>query len=539
MASIASQVLEELAPDELDTLDGSPTEGKIPDKKTRKSTADMLLEYANESGVIVFKDEYGAGFAAIAIDGRQEIHGLNSKMFRLWLQRLWYQKTEKALQSDALRMVQQTLQSQAAFGGDIKPLSLRAACGIDGAFYYDLGDPSWAVVRIDDDGYEVKPAGPILFRRRANTGAQVRPSSKGLGLWAFLDHVNIKHPSDQRLLLVYLCLCCVPDIPRLVLVAHGEKGAGKSFLLRLVRRIVDPAALEIQSLPHDKNEMALTLASSSFVGFDNVDHLQAWQSDAICCASTGGGVKKRELYSDDDEVILKFKHSVALCGVSNVVSRPDLMDRALLIELARIDPADRKTESEIEADFEKSRASILGDVFKTISAARKILPTIRARNLPRMADSARWGAAIAEALGIGAEQFFEDIAANGASANDESIRANPVALAISLFVADRPSWEGSPALLLVELRNIAGQEAIDTASRSWPSSADALGKKIRFVKSNLADAGILLESYRDSTTARRRMWRITNVALKIEKQVSEVSKVDKPSIFAEFGEQPF
>ena len=535
MAALASLVLQEMEPSEVAALGTSPDE----EKKARRSTADLLLEIVNESGVIVFRDEYGAGFAAIMLDGRQEIHGLNSKMFKLWLQRLWYQKTEKALQSDALRMVQATLQGTAAFDGQIKPLSLRVARGVDDAFYYDLGDPSWAVVRIDDDGYNVKSAGPILFRRRANTGAQVRPSSKGLGLWAFLDHVNIKHAADQRLLLVYLCLCCVPDIPRLVLVAHGEKGAGKSFLLRLVRRIVDPAALELQSLPHDKNEMALTLASSQFVAFDNVDRLQPWQSDDICCSSTGGGVKKRELYTDDDEVILKFKHSVGLCGISNVVSRPDLMDRALLVELARIDPADRKTESEIEADFEKSRSSILGDVFAAISKARKILPTIRVRNLPRMADSARWGAAIAEALGIGAEQFFEDIAANGATANDESIRANPVALAISLFMADRPTWEGSPSQLLTELRFVANQEAIDTAARSWPSSADSLGKKIRVVKSNLADAGIMIEQYRDSTTARRRMWRITNSALRIENKEANVSMMDKPSIFEGFGEQPF
>ena len=533
MASQAAEVLKLVDPADLPELMGEaqPEEPK----QKRKSAADELLELVNASGLILFKDEYGAAFAAIPVDGRQEVHSLRSKAFRLWLNRLFYQAKDRALQSDAMRMVRDTLEAEAVFDGPTKVLALRVASGPDGAFYYDLCGDGWQAVRIDDTGYTVKSP-PILFRRRANSGPQVLPKKAGAGLWCFLDFVNVKNQADQNLLMVYLCLCCVPDIPRLVLVVHGEKGAGKSFLLRLVRRIVDPAPLELQIVPNDKSELALTLASGSFVAFDNVDHLQAWQSDSICCAATGGGVKKRELYSDDDEIILKFRHSVGICGISNVATRPDLMDRSILVELGRLDESERRTEAEIEREFERVRPGILHDLFTTITKARTILPTIKDRNLPRMADSARWGAAIAEALGIGADRFFDDLAANGATANDETIRSNPVALAMYTFMQRRDEWRGTAGELLAELKRVAFDESIDTTSRSWPSSAVALSKRIRVVRSNLIAAGVQVELYQSTCSAHRRMIALKNTSpQRVEKNTSDASELPKPSIFAAFG----
>lgn len=531
MANQAAEILKLVDPADLPELPGQADD----EKPKRKSAADELLELVNASGVILFKDEYGAAFAAVPVDERQEVHSLRSKAFRLWLNRVFYQAKDRALQSDAMRMVRDTLEAQAVFDGPTKTLALRVASGPDGAFYYDLCGDSWQAVRVDDSGYTIKLP-PILFRRRSNSGPQVMPRKSGKGLRSFLDFVNVKNQADRNLLLVYLCLCCVPDIPRLVLVVHGEKGAGKSFLLRLVRRIVDPAPLELQIVPNDKSELALTLASGSFVAFDNVDHLQPWQSDAICCAATGGGVKKRELYSDDDEIILKFRHSVGLCGISNVATRPDLMDRAILVELGRLDESERRTEAEIEREFENVRPGILHELFQTIAKARTILPKIKDRNLPRMADSARWGAAIAEALGIGSDQFFDDLAANGATANDETIRSNPVALAIVTFMTQHESWDGTAGELLAELKKVAFDESIDTTARSWPSSAVALSKRIRVVRSNLIAAGLSVELYQSSCSAHRRMIAIKNTSpQRVGNNTSDASELPKPSIFDAFG----
>ncbi|MDR9787650.1 MAG: hypothetical protein RJR37_10485 [Peptococcaceae bacterium MAG4] len=52
--------------------------------------------------------------------------------------------------------------------------------------------------------------------------------------------------------------------------------------------------------------------------FDNLDGLSPWQSDMLCQAATGGGISKRELYTDMEEVILSFLRCPMLNGINLV-----------------------------------------------------------------------------------------------------------------------------------------------------------------------------------------------------------------------------
>lgn len=484
------------------------------------------MELVDDMDAEFFHDDSGTGFAALPVDGRCEIHSMNSKTFRLWLTRLFYGETGKPANADSIKTVIGVLMARAIFDGSLKKLSLRIAEDSSGEWFYDIGRPNWEALRITNDGWRVEANPPILFKRRGNNGAQVMPMNDptGRGVARFFDFVNIKNEFDRRLLLVYLCLCFIPNVPHFILAVCGEKGAGKSFLLRLIRRLVDPAGLELASLPHDKSELALHLSSNYFAAYDNLDGLQGWQSDMLCCAATGGGVSKRELYSDQDEVILKFRHCIGLNGITNFVNRPDLMDRTILIELQRIDEHDRSTEKEIEAEFEHARPFILGGIFDALSMARLLIDQIKPDTLPRMADAARWGAAIAEALGIGSAQFFSDLATNAGQANDETIRSNPVAAAITAMMADRDGWDGTPADLLEALRHVAAQEAINTFARTWPNSAEALSKRIKLVRSNLRDSGIEVESYREAGGIRQRKLAIRKTSSKVHGELSQPSE---------------
>jgi hypothetical protein len=145
--------------------------------------------------------------------------------------------------------------------------------------------------------------------------------------------------------------------------------------------------------------MALQLAHNYVPAYDNLDGLQKWQSDMLCSAVTGAGISKRELYSDQEEVILSFKHCPAINGVSDPAEREDIVDRVLKLELKRIEEKDRKAEARFWADFGKVRPKILGALSGALSGALKIRPTVDLSDLPRMADFALWGYAVAEALG--------------------------------------------------------------------------------------------------------------------------------------------
>jgi hypothetical protein len=282
--------------------------------------------------------------------------------------------------------------------------------------------------------------------------------------------------------------------------------------------------------------LALHLSSNYFAAYDNLDNLQGWQSDMLCTAATGGGVSKRELYSDSDEIILKFRHCIGLNGITSFVTRPDLMDRTILIELQRIDETERATEHDIEARFEHARPYIMGGIFDTLATARMLIDNIKTDSLPRMADAARWGAAISAALGYDDGQFFADLRANAGAANDETIRANPVAAAMVALMAGESEWDGTPGELLERLTMTATDEKINVFAKSWPDSAASLSKRLKLVRSNLREAGIELEQYRDKSIQRNRRIRIT-AAQRVGNDSSNPSNVVGASIFEAFGTQ--
>ena len=197
--------------------------------------------------------------------------------------------------------------------------------------------------------------------------------------------------------------CISANIPHAVLVFSGEKGASKSTSMRVTRQVVDPSVQELLTMPNSMQDLALALANNYMPSFDNLDGLSADKSDLLCIASTGGGFSKRTLFTDDDETLLDLRRCVGLTGINVVVTRADLIDRSIIIELDRILEEERKEEREVWEAFEKDRARIVGGALQTLSDAMAIFPDIKLDKLPRMADFTRWGYAIAEVLGYGGE----------------------------------------------------------------------------------------------------------------------------------------
>lgn len=168
---------------------------------------------------------------------------------------------------------------------------------------------------------------------------------------------------------------------------------------------------------------------------------------------TGEGFSKRQLFSDDDDVIYNFKRCIALNGVNVVATKTDLLDRCLLFELERISTETRKEELVFWKSFEKDKPSILGGIFDILSKALGLYPSIKLNKLHRMADFTHWGFAIAEAMGEGlGEQFLNEYGQNIQQQNDEVLNSNPLAMMIVSFMNSRSSWEGAATELLRELR---------------------------------------------------------------------------------------
>ena len=124
---------------------------------------------------------------------------------------------------------------------------------------------------------------------------------------AFLKFVNVQDEDQKILLLVWMVSCFIPDFPHPMPNFYGAQGSAKSLLSKLLRKITDPSALEAMSFPKDVKEFAQLLAHHHCIFFDNVSYLPNDISDALCKAITGDGFSKRELYTDEDDIIFRFQ----------------------------------------------------------------------------------------------------------------------------------------------------------------------------------------------------------------------------------------
>ena len=446
-----------------------------------ENQADILIRVG--SSAKVFRDELEERYAAVPIGGHTEVYKINSTKFRMWLTKGYFEETGKAPQSDAMNQALGVFEMKAAFGGDTRSLSRRCAKYED-KYYYDLADGNWRNVVISREGWQVVDNPPILFVRGNNMMEQVEPEVYQ-DLSILNKHYRFKNKEDEILHMVNIVTKFIPEIAHPVDVIYGEKGASKTTSMRKDRSIVDPAPMDIVTLPSSKNDLALNLSQNYMPCYDNLDNITPEKSDILCMAATGGGISKRTLYTNEDETILYFKRPVILNGINIVATRPDLLDRALLLELERIPPEERKDEETIWSEFNRDKPKILGAIFATLSKAMTIYDDVKLDRMGRMADFTKRGYAIAEAAGIGGDAFLDAYITNQIRANEEAVDSNPVAAAIRRLMIGRRLWEGSVSELLVVLIDVADREGIDICSRLWPRASNALSRRLNEIKSNL------------------------------------------------------
>ncbi len=458
--------------------------------------ADQLIKIAVESAFL-FHDETKDGFARFEIDGHREIWPLSSKFFKHWLTHKFYERTEKSPSNNTYLQALNAIQAKAIFDGSEHRLHLRIA-EHDGALWYDLANEAWQAVKITRDGWETTNDPPILFRRFKNTAAQALPEPGG-NLELMKKYINLQDEEDWQLLYALIIHAFIPGAPHGVPVFYGDKGSAKTTAQRVIRKLIDPAHRDTMTLPADKNELALMLMTNYAPCFDNLDGLQPWQSDMLCQAATGGGISKRELYTDMDEVILSFLRCPMLNGINLAASRDDLLDRSVLFRLERIGSRERKTERRLWREFERDRPYILGAIFAALSGALKVYPKVRLNALPRMADFAEWGYAIMEAIDGSGDAFLKAYYKNIAKAVEEAVLGDMVGAAMAVFMEDKETWEGTATELLNLLGELPG---VNKKEKYWPKRPNTLARRLNKIKSALADYGIGVDT--DARTANQR-----------------------------------
>lgn len=439
-----------------------------------KKSSTRLLQLADKAGIEVFHTPQGVGHAAVAVGTHRETWPLRSAGFGLWLRRLQYEAVGEALSEDVLGEAVATLEARALFAGEEREVHRRVA-GVGERILVDLGDPDWRTIEITDEGWEVVEDHHVHFVRDSSALALPVPE-RGGSIEDLREFANCVDEGSWMRLCGFLVMCLNPCGPYPLAYPTGEQGSAKSTVSRLICSLVDPRVAPLMMGNPSTRDLAVISNSVWLVGFDNVSKVSTGLSDALCQLATGGGYRTRQLYTDSETLVLDLKRPVLLNGIGRVISRPDLLDRVALIELAPIPPERRRTEEELNAAWEKARPRILGALLDGVSAALAESDNVELEDFPRMADFARWGEAAGGAFGWHPGAFTSSLEGSRQELLEGSAEAHAEIAALLSFMEKRREWDGSATDLLKAL-TAAADEAV-SSTRDWPKRPDILSLRL-------------------------------------------------------------
>ena len=452
-------------------------------KENKLTTANALIELAVGSCEF-FHDERGDGYALVTDNKIRRTLRLRSKAFRGWLAGTFYKTTQRAANNEALSTALSVLEAKAINDNGQVELSNRFAM-VDSAIYIDLADKQWRAVKVTAAGWEILDKPSVLFRRYSHQQVLPDPVSGGK-LFDIHCHLGIKSNDDKHLLEAYLVACAFSNVPRPAITFHGPQGASKTTTARCLKAITDPSLLGSVDLGKSPADLAQILDHHGVPCFDNLTSIPAWAADMLCRGISGGAFSKRELYSDDSDIILSFKRAIIITGINIPTHAPDLLDRLLLIELERITPVKRVDEVTFWALFDKEKPKLFGALLDAITGTLQHLPKIKLTRMARMADFTRIARAYAEYIGIGKKKMLAIIMRHTSRQTEEVLAADSVATAILGFIKEKGSWTGTAT----ELLKLLNEAAPTPRPHDWPRQPNSLTKRMNTIHTTLNEASI-------------------------------------------------
>lgn len=499
-------------------IDVDDLHAKFDEEAAHKDTdggtiTDRILAFLDrERRFELFHTPDGVAFAwvvvrdALATAGsteRRESLEIRSTTFREWMTHEVYVGLGKPPSAESLAAVTATLAARARFSSPEMPAEVRIA-GRDGAVWLDLANDAREFVRVDSTGWEVIPAAqaPVRLVRRSGMHPLPRPE-RGGSIDELRRFVNLGE-QDWILLRGFVLMLLSPTGPFPILVVTGEQGSAKSTLSKVIRRLVDPNRADARRPPRESRDLAIAAMNSRLIVLDNLSDVPPWLGDDLCAFTSGNGFATRALHTDGEEAIFQGARPVILNGIDDLAVRGDIQDRAILLDLKRIDDAARLDEREFWAQFETARPRILGALLDALATALARRDAVKIEQNARLADFGLLVEAGAPGLGLRPGEFLRALFANRARSSEIVVESSPFAFALHEWMADRDEWCGTAG----ELLDVLSTRTLERR-RSWPATPRKVGDLLRRFAPALRQCGIEMEfGERGSNADRARLVRI-------------------------------
>ncbi|MFL5279985.1 MAG: hypothetical protein ACJ8AW_03065, partial [Rhodopila sp.] len=464
-----------------------------------------------------FRTDSDVVFFDVDVDDHRETLRAHSNRLVSRVRALYFGCTGgRSVSTDAVKTAIDTIAARVEWTGPSRPVFYRIGADDAGNLYLDLHRDDWSYVKITPDGWQVcqRPAlgriapedapaldMPVRFLHSRNALPLPIPQHGGSidALRKFLTQRE-DHFEDEitfTLVVGWLVGALHPRGPYPGLGLGGAPGSGKTTMLRLARRLIDPNRAIARSVPRNERDLAIAASRSFIQSADNLSNISHELSDAMCRLSTGGGLATRTLYSDDEETVFDNCRPIILTAIAEVVTRPDLADRFISLILPARESANRRPDAAIEEDFQAAWPFILGALLTAASAGLRRLPDMPVpEDLPRMAGFAQWVTACEPGLGWEPGTFLRAYHENIKAVANTVMEADPIAFAIVKWAAgfpkDQPSWTGTAEEALAKINAVAGHAA--QSSKNWPRSARGLVNRLRTLAPFLTRFGVAAAS---------------------------------------------
>lgn len=268
---------------------------------------------------------------------------------------------------------------------------------------YHLCNHSNQFICITPKSWKITTNHTAKFLKRLSSKGQVLPIAPTKSLFDLLRPFVNANEDEFRLFVVWLVQAFCEG-SHSILLLQAAKGSGKTVLTKMIRELLDPSKASVAVMPLNVDHLLTALTNSFVVTLDNTQVLDPVASDIFCQAVTGAAYIKRVAHSTNDEAMFDLRNVVIINGIDIVPQKSDLAERCLLVTLNPI-TKNRKTESELTAQFENALPEILGSIFETLSCAMGVVNTFKPSRLPRMADSYLDMLCIAITLGLSEDEF--------------------------------------------------------------------------------------------------------------------------------------